>query len=198
VFSTPIIASVSGLIFVAELPDKSALASLVLSAKYRAGWVFTGVAAAFAVHALIAVAAGSLIAQLPRRPVEAVIGALFLAGAIALWRHADNADPDGDGTVGEPTADVGFTRVSTMAFSVIFLAEFGDLTQILCANLAAHYDAPIPVGIGAVLGLWAVALLAILGGKALLRVIPVGAVVRVACLAMTGFAAFSIYGALHR
>jgi putative Ca2+/H+ antiporter (TMEM165/GDT1 family) len=200
VFSTPIIASVFGLIFVAELPDKSALASLVLSAKYRAGWVFTGVAAAFAVHAMIAVAAGSLIAQLPHRPVEAVVGALFLAGAIALWRQAGTAgstDHDGEGTLGEPPADVGFTRVSTMAFGVIFLAEFGDLTQILCANLAAHYDAPIPVGIGAVLGLWAVALLAILGGKALLRVIPVGAVVRVACLAMIGFAALSIYGAVQ-
>jgi putative Ca2+/H+ antiporter (TMEM165/GDT1 family) len=189
----PIIAAVFGLIFVAELPDKSAIASLVLSTKYRPRWVFIGVAAAFALHAVIAVAAGSLIAQLPRRPVEAIVGTLFLGGAIALWRRT-NSDDDEE-TVGEPPANVGFARVSAMAFSVIFLAEFGDLTQILCANLAAHYDSPIDVGIGAVLGLWAVALLAILGGKALIRVIPVTGIVRIACLAMVGLAIYSIYGA---
>jgi putative Ca2+/H+ antiporter (TMEM165/GDT1 family) len=60
VLSTPIIASVFGLILVAELPDKSAIASLVLNTKHRASWVFTGVAAAFALHTVLAVAAGSL------------------------------------------------------------------------------------------------------------------------------------------
>lgn len=189
-----IIASVFGLIFVAELPDKTAIASLVLGTKYRASWVFTGVAAAFAIHVVIAVAAGALIAQLPRRPVEAMVGALFLVGAIGLWRRTTSDDED-EKTVGELPANAGFARVSSMGFVIIFVAEFGDLTQILCANLAAHYNAPLAVGIGATLGLLAVALLAILGGKALLRVIPVHAIVRITCLAMTVLAAYSIINA---
>jgi putative Ca2+/H+ antiporter (TMEM165/GDT1 family) len=195
VFDPLVIAPVFGLIFVAELPDKTAIASLILGTKYRASWVFAGVAAAFTIHVAIAVAAGSLIAQLPRRPVEAVVGLLFLAGAIALWRRSD--DEDDDEGVGELAADAGFRKVSSTAFAVIFVAEFGDLTQILCANLAAHYDAPLAVGIGATLGLWAVGLLAILGGKALLRVIPVHAIVRVACVAMAVLAAYSIISAVR-
>jgi Ca2+/H+ antiporter, TMEM165/GDT1 family len=196
VFDLLVIAPVFGLIFVAELPDKTAIASLILGTKYRSSWVFTGVAAAFAIHVAIAVAAGSLIAQLPRRPVEAVVGVLFLAGAIALWRRTDE-DEEEDEVVGELPADVGFRRVASTAFAVIFVAEFGDLTQILCANLAAHYNAAIAVGIGATLGLWAVGLLAILGGRALLRVIPVHAIVRVACVAMAALAAYSIFSAIQ-
>ena len=80
---------------------------------------------------------------------------------------------------------------------MIFVAEFGDLTQILCANLAAHYNAPVAVGIGATLGLWAVGLMAILGGRALLRVIPVHAIVRVACVAMAGLAVYSVVSAVR-
>ena len=190
-----IVAAVFGLVFVAELPDKTAIASLVMGTKYRASWVFTGVAAAFAIHVVVAVAAGSLLAQLPRRPVEAIVGALFLAGAIALWRQA-NSDHEEDDRVGELPADAGPVRVIGMAFAVIFVAEFGDLTQILCANLAAHYSAPIAVGIGATLGLWSVAGLAILGGRALLRVIPVRAVVRVACLVMIALAGYNIISAI--
>jgi putative Ca2+/H+ antiporter (TMEM165/GDT1 family) len=198
VFDLLVIAPVFGLIFVAELPDKTAIASLILGTKYRASWVFAGVAAAFAIHVAIAVAAGALIAQLPRRPVEAVVGVLFLAGAIALWRRTDEDDEEEeDEVVGELPADVGFRRVASTAFAVIFVAEFGDLTQILCANLAAHYNAPIAVGIGATLGLWAVGLLAILGGRALLRVIPVHAIVRVACVAMAALAAYSIFSAVR-
>ncbi|HEY7049636.1 MAG TPA: TMEM165/GDT1 family protein [Jatrophihabitantaceae bacterium] len=195
-FDPLVIAPVFGLIFVAELPDKTAIASLILGTKYRASWVFAGVAAAFAIHVVIAVAAGSLIAQLPRRPVEAVVGVLFLAGAIALWRRTDE-DEEVDETVGELPADAGFRRVTSTAFAVIFVAEFGDLTQILCANLAAHYNAPVAVGIGATLGLWAVGLLAILGGRALLRVIPVHAIVRVACVAMAALAVYSVFNAIR-
>jgi putative Ca2+/H+ antiporter (TMEM165/GDT1 family) len=195
VFDPLIIVPVFGLIFVAELPDKTAIASLILGTKYQARWVFTGVAAAFAIHVVIAVTAGAVIAQLPHRPVEAAVGVLFLLGAIALWRR--NEEEDDTESVGELPANVGFARVSAMAFGVIFLAEFGDLTQILAANLAAHYQAPIPVGIGAILGLWAVALLAILGGKALLRMIPVHAIVRTACLAMAALAAYNIISAIR-
>lgn len=82
-----VIATVFGLVFVAELPDKTAVAGLVLGARFPARWVFAGMAAAFLVHVVIATAAGSLLSLLPHRPVEAVVGALFLLGAVLIWRE---------------------------------------------------------------------------------------------------------------
>src|ERR1700759_999856 len=82
-----VIATVFGLVFVAELPDKTAVAGLVLGTKFPARWVFAGVAAAFLVHVVIATTAGSLLALLPRRPVEAVVAVLFLLGAVLIWRE---------------------------------------------------------------------------------------------------------------
>jgi putative Ca2+/H+ antiporter (TMEM165/GDT1 family) len=192
-----VLASVFGLIFVAELPDKTAISALVLGAKYPGAWVFSGVAAAFAVHVVIAVAAGSVIGLLPHRPVEGIVGALFLFGAVVLWREVGSPPEEeeaGPGMPDEPAA--GFARVAAMAFGVIFLAEFGDITQILCANLAARYHSPLSVGVGAVLGLWGVGLLAIVGGKTLLRLLPVTTIARVAAVVMAGLAAYNIVEAV--
>jgi putative Ca2+/H+ antiporter (TMEM165/GDT1 family) len=192
-----VIATVFGLVFVAELPDKTAVAGLVLGTKFPARWVFAGVAAAFLVHVVIATAAGSLLALLPRRPVEAVVAALFLLGAVLIWReglHREEADEEAVAAVAETA---GFARVATLAFGVIFLAEWGDLTQILTANLAAKYHEPLSVGIGAVLGLWAVGLLAILGGKTLLKVLPIKWITRIAAVAMVALAIFSIVEAIR-
>lgn len=188
-------ASVFALIFVAELPDKTAISALVMGARYPGAWVFTGVAAAFAVHVAIAVAAGSAIALLPHRPVAFIVGMLFLIGAVLLWREVGSPDEPEQAEGGPPEPPAGFARVAGMAFGVIFLAEFGDLTQILCANLAARYHTPLSVGLGAVLGLWAVGLLAILGGKSLLRLLPVAAIARAAAVVMAGLAAYNIFDA---
>ena len=59
------------------------------------------------------------------------------------------------------------------AFGVIFLAEWGDLTQVLTVNLAARYHAPLAVGLGALLALSAVAGVAVAGGQGLLRLVNV-------------------------
>ena len=194
-FDLAVIATVFGLIFVAELPDKTAVATLVLATKYPARWVFSGIAAAFVVHVVIAVAAGSLIALLPRRPVEAVVGVLFLVGAVLLWREASGDDEEED-EADEVPEDAGFFKIAGLGFGVIMVAEFGDLTQILTANLAAKYSDPLSVGLGAVLALWAVALVAIFGGKTLLRVIPIVWIVRVAAVVMVGLAAYSFVTAI--
>src|SRR5215468_1218752 len=92
--SLAIAATVFAVIFPAELPDKTALASLVLGSRYRPAWVFAGVAAAFAVHVGLAIAAGSLLALLPHRPLEVVVAALFALGAVLLLRgrHDDGGD----------------------------------------------------------------------------------------------------------
>ncbi|GAB2790054.1 TMEM165/GDT1 family protein [Streptomyces chlorus] len=183
-------AVVFGVVFLAELPDKTALAGLVLGTRYRASYVFAGVAAAFAVHVALAVAAGSVLTLLPQQLVQAITGALFLGGAAMLLFKKD----DGEEEVRNPK-DQSFWKVSGAGFMLILVAEFGDLTQIMTANLAARYDDPLSVGLGAVLALWAVAGLGIVGGKALMKRVPLKLITRIAALLMLGLGVWSLWGA---
>ncbi|GHF34364.1 UPF0016 family membrane protein [Streptomyces mashuensis] len=190
-FSITVAALVFGVIFLAELPDKTALAGLMLGTRYRASYVFAGVAAAFAVHVALAIAAGSVLTLLPHRLVQAVVGVLFLAGAaMLLWKKDDDEDE------APRPADQSFWKVSGAGFMLILVAEFGDLTQIMTANLAARYDDPLSVGLGAVAALWAVAGLGIVGGRTLLRVVPLKLITKVAALVMLALAGFSLYEAV--
>ncbi|OKK19397.1 hypothetical protein AMK16_14845 [Streptomyces sp. CB00455] len=190
-FSFSILAIAFGVVFLAELPDKTALAGLMLGTRYRASYVFAGVAAAFAVHVALAIAAGSVLTLLPHRLVQAVVGVLFLAGAALLLLKKD----DGEEEV-KPPADQSFWKVSGAGFMLILVAEFGDLTQIMTANLAARYDNPVSVGIGAVLALWAVAGIGILGGRTLMKYVPLRLITKVAAAVMAALAAFSLYEAI--
>jgi putative Ca2+/H+ antiporter (TMEM165/GDT1 family) len=199
VLDIAVISTVFALIFVGELPDKTAVAGLVLGTRFPWRWVFAGVAAAFLSHVIIAVAAGSLLTLLPRRPVEVVVAALFLIGAVLVWREGR-----GDGEQEQEAAEVadvpqaaGFWRVASLGYGVIFVAEWGDLTQILTANLAAKYQDPLSVGLGAVLGLWAVGLLAILGGTTLLRLLPLEWITRVAAAVMVALGVYSVVNAVQ-
>jgi Ca2+/H+ antiporter, TMEM165/GDT1 family len=191
-FSLTVAAIVFGVIFLAELPDKTALASLILGARYRAGYVFAGIAAAFAVHVCVAVAAGSLLTLLPHRWVQGVVGVLFLAGAAALLFHRGEVADD---SAREPK-DQSFWKVAASGFTLILVAEFGDLTQIMTANFAARYDDPLAVGAGALLALWAVAALGIVGGKALMKRVPLRLITRVAAAVMVVMAGLSLYEAI--
>ncbi|WP_055598087.1 TMEM165/GDT1 family protein [Streptomyces hirsutus] len=184
-------AVVFGVVFLAELPDKTALAGLVLGTRYRASYVFAGVAAAFAVHVALAVAAGSVLTLLPQQLVSAITGALFLGGAAVLLFKKD----DGDEEIRKPE-DQSFWKVSGAGFMLILVAEFGDLTQIMTANLAARYDDPLSVGLGAVLALWAVAGLGIVGGKALMKRVPLKLITRIAALLMLGLGVWSVWEAV--
>jgi putative Ca2+/H+ antiporter (TMEM165/GDT1 family) len=154
-------------------------------------------AAAFFSHVVIAVAAGSLLTLLPHRAVEAVVAALFLLGAVLIWREGLEDEEVKEADVRATPEAAGFWKVASLGYAVIFLAEWGDLTQILTANLAAKYHDPISVGVGAVLGLWTVALLAILGGKTLLKVLPIKWITRIAALVMITLAIYSITEAIR-
>jgi Ca2+/H+ antiporter, TMEM165/GDT1 family len=192
--SLAIVATVFVVIFFAELPDKTALASLVLGSRYRPLYVFAGVAAAFAVHVGLAIAAGSLLTLLPHRPLEIVVAAAFAAGAVLLLRGRPETESDEAVELhGEAPS---FWRVAWMSFAVILVAEFGDLTQIATATLAARYHDPLSVGVGAALGLWAVAGVAIVGGRGLLKVIPLTWITRAAAAIMLVMAAISVVSAL--
>ncbi|WP_225821069.1 TMEM165/GDT1 family protein [Streptomyces naphthomycinicus] len=189
--SITVTALVFGVVFLAELPDKTALAGLVLGTRYRASYVFAGVAAAFLLHVVLAVAAGSVLTLLPQQIVHAVTGALFLGGAAMLLLKKDEDDEE----IKKP-ADQSFWKVAGTGFMLILVAEFGDLTQIMTANLAARYDDPVSVGLGAVLGLWAVAGLGIVGGKALMKRVPLRLITQIAALVMLALGVWSLYEAV--
>jgi putative Ca2+/H+ antiporter (TMEM165/GDT1 family) len=182
-----------GVVFLAELPDKTAIASLILGTKYRPAWVFAGVATAFLLHVALAVAAGSLLSLIPHRPLQAIVAVLFLLGAVLMLRSHGKEEGEEEAEEAPDLGDnAGFAKVAWVSFGVIMVAEFGDLTQIVTANLAAKYGDPLAVGIGATLGLWAVGLLAILGGRGLLKVLPLHVIVRVAAAVMVVLALVSL------
>lgn len=157
------------LIIPAELPDKTFIATLVLSTRYRPVIVWLGVSAAFAVQTTIAVAAGQVLALLPETPVLLVTAALFAIGAVLMIRGAGDVDP-GEGEVEETemvdaVVRKGHGRAFTVSFLVLFAAEWGDLSQLTTASLSAKYDAPVEVWLGAWLALTLVAGLAALAGR---------------------------------
>jgi Ca2+/H+ antiporter, TMEM165/GDT1 family len=169
--SLSVLFAVIPVIFLGELPDKTMFASLVLATKGRPVMVWLGAAAAFAVHVAIAVSVGvALFTILPHRAVDAVVALIFLAGAGLAIREArkERQHQDREEPLTGETAP-GHRRSVLTAFLVIFIAEWGDLTQILTANLAARLHSPFSVAIGSVLALWAVAALAVVSGRGLLR-----------------------------
>ena len=181
-------------VLVAELPDNSGLASLVLGTRYqRAGAVFAGAAAAFAVHVVVAVTCGSLLGLLPHRIVQIAVAVVFLAGAVLVLR-GDSGDED---EARLKASAAGFWAVAATSFGVILLAELGDLSDIVIADLAARYHDPVPVGIGSVLALWSVVALAIVGGRGLQRILPLRWIARLAALAMVVMAGFTLAEALR-
>lgn len=168
------------IILLAELPDKTALASLVLGTRYRPGPVLAGIGAGFTVHVALAVLAGSLLGLLPHRLLQVVTAALFLITAgVLFFRKPPSGEEDA------PQRDAqGFWPVAATGFVVIGVAEFGDLTQMVIANLVARYHDPIAVGVASVLAMWTVSVVAVLGGRNLLRLIPFTLVTRMAVTLM--------------
>lgn len=165
-----------GTVFVAELPDKTMVASLVLTTRTRRPLaVWTGVVSAFVLHVALAVTIGSLLRRLPDRPVQVVVGLLFLAGGVILLRSGDG-DDDVEGDLVRPT----FLRVAAVSAAAVGLAEFGDLTQLATAGIATRYDAPVAVALGAWCALATVAALAVTAGSWIVRRVPLDVVRRVA------------------
>jgi putative Ca2+/H+ antiporter (TMEM165/GDT1 family) len=190
-----IIALVFGVVFIAELPDKSMFASLALSARYRKSYVWLGAAAAFLVHVIIAVTAGRLLRLLPKQPLEIIVGLLFLAGAAFLLFGKDEDESDEKAKLAREADRYNhtFLKVFVTSFAVIFIGEWGDITQIVVANYAAKYHSALSVGIGAVLGLWTVAAVGIFLGSKLLDKVPARKVQKITGVILLIFAIFSIY-----
>jgi putative Ca2+/H+ antiporter (TMEM165/GDT1 family) len=178
----------------AELPDKTILACLILSSRYRPSVVFSGAAAAFLAQVIICVAAGGALSLLPHRVVEACAAAVFVLGAVLLWRQKEEKSDDDDG--GRDGLRHGFWPVFSTAFAVVFLAEFGDLTQFLTISLSARFHDPLAVGIGATLALWVAAGAAVTLGWRVLKLIPMRWLTRGAAVVMLALAGTSAYAAV--
>jgi putative Ca2+/H+ antiporter (TMEM165/GDT1 family) len=168
-----VVALAFGAIFVVELPDKTFIATLVMSTKMRPLFVWIGVALAFLVQTGVAVGLGKAAAFLPEQVVHVVAAVLFVIGAIILFREARSADAEEAETESEYAAkadsDLHGFRVIVTSFLVLFAAEWGDLSQLLTLSLVAKYDDPLSVFIGAWGALLAVSGLAVIVGRVLLR-----------------------------
>src|ERR1700677_1468652 len=154
-----LLASVFGVIFVAELPDKTALAALALATRHRPVPVLLGAASALTIQSAVAVGAGQLVSLLPPRPVHVASGLLFLVSAVLMWRRKEDDDEVADRDAR------GFWRSTWLVFAVVFVAEWGDLTQLATAALAARYAAPLSVFVGATSALWIVVAIAVFVGS---------------------------------
>jgi putative Ca2+/H+ antiporter (TMEM165/GDT1 family) len=187
-----VVVAVFPVIFLGELPDKTMLASLVMATRGRPRSVWLGAAAAFLVHVVIATTIGvALFRILPSTVLDVVVALMFLAGGIYALR---------EGTKDEEELiehEVTSHTIATTAFLVIFIAEWGDLTQILTANLAAHYHDALSVGIGATLALWSVAAIAVIGGQGLLRYVNVATIRKVTAVLLFVLAAVALVAAFR-
>ena len=158
--SLSLFATVFGVIFIAELPDKTALATLVLATRHKAMPVFIGAGLALTVQSIVAVLAGSLFAKLPSQYVHIGSGILFIVCALLMWLRKEDHEE-----AAEEKAKAGFWRVLWTVFAVVFIAEWGDLTQIGTAAFEARYHAWLTIMLASVAALWCVAALAVFVGN---------------------------------
>jgi Ca2+/H+ antiporter, TMEM165/GDT1 family len=175
------------LVLPVELPDKTLFASLVLATRFPPLPVFVGVGTAFGLQVAIAVTAGSLLSLLPDALVSGVVAVLFLIGAALLWRSA-NEGPENADDVAEGKEAHSFLKVAAISFGVLFAAEWGDLSQLATAGLAARLDDPVSVFVGAWAALLTVSALAVFLGKKLADRLPVALIRRVAAVLFLVFA----------
>jgi Ca2+/H+ antiporter, TMEM165/GDT1 family len=182
------------LVLPVELPDKTLLATLVLSTRYRPLPVLLGVSAAFAVQCAIAVTAGQLLTLLPERVVAGIVAGLFAVGAVILLRGAAE-EPDEQVTA--ERAGRSTLAVAATSFGVLFAAEWGDASQLATAALTARYSDPVSVFAGSFVALVLVATLAVLLGGVITRKVPLRLVQRVAGLLFAVFALVALWETVH-
>ena len=200
-FTLATAAIVFGAIFLVELPDKTFIATLVLATRFRPLFVWIGVSLAFLVQTLVAVSVGGLLAQLPRTPVEIFAAGMFLLGGILLLRGASKADEEEKEAEEEFSHKGAATAVGLKAigvsFGVLFLAEWGDLSQILTATLVLRYHEPVSVFVGAFLALVTISGLATILGRVLLARVKLATIRRVGggvCLLLAAVTLLEIVG----
>lgn len=182
----------------AELPDKTFIASVVMSSRHRALPVWLGAASGLVLQALLGVVAGRLLALLPHRVVEGIVSGLFLlGGAYLLVTRERVVEASGEelGAAAEVTASP--LKVAMTAFGVVAVAEFGDLTQVVIANLSARSRDPLSVFVGAGVAFVAISGVGVALGRTLVRHVPLALVRRISGVILIGLGLYSLVGALR-
>jgi putative Ca2+/H+ antiporter (TMEM165/GDT1 family) len=204
-------AATFAVVILAELPDKTFLSTVLLSSRHRPLPVWLGAAAGLVAQAGVAVLAGRLLALAPHRVVAAVVAGLFVAGAAYLLAsRAAAVDARGAAIASDEErlleTDAGLSpagrrrgpssaRITAITFAVIALAEFGDLTQIVIANLSARSRDPLSVFAGAALAFVVVSGVGVAVGRAITRLVPLDAVRKVSGLILLGLGIWSAVAA---
>jgi putative Ca2+/H+ antiporter (TMEM165/GDT1 family) len=190
-------ATTFALVIPAELPDKTFISCLVLSSRNPGLPVWIGAVLALVLQAGLAVVAGGLLALLPKLVVKSVVAALFLAGAVYLAVTTERLEHQRGETLaaGEEQSLArgrsSFWRVTAIAFGVVAIAEFGDITQVLIANLSAHYRDRPAVFIGAAVAFALVSVVGVVAGRTITRWVPLAVVRRLSAPALLGFGIYS-------
>jgi putative Ca2+/H+ antiporter (TMEM165/GDT1 family) len=174
-----------GLVFVAELGDKTQLAVVSQTCKYRHPWaIFLGASLALAMVTAIGAAGGEVLARVvPQSVLRTVAAAAFVVMGLLVAREAVKAgkegDPDGEacplpeGDQGDGSASSAWNwKAFTSTLGLLFVAELGDKTQLAVLSLASKSGTPGAVFLGGTLALTAVTGLGVLGGQGLCRLIP--------------------------
>lgn len=186
-----------GTIFLVELPDKTFIATLVLSTRYRPFAVWLGVGLAFGVQTVLAVTVGALATLLPDTVVRGAAAGIFLLGAVLLFRAAPGADEEEKEQEEEFSARATESRTGWRAvaasFLVLFTAEWGDLSQLLTISMVARFDERLSVFLGAWAALLTVSGLAVLAGRVLLRHLRLSVLHYVGAAVCLALATFTLY-----
>jgi len=172
--------SAFGLVFLAEIPDKTMFATLLLATRFpRRSAVWAGVTAAYSAHVVLAVTLGGLLARLPDEPLHYAVAMLFVAaGGYLVWDSLRTKE--GREIKNAATQPRSWGATFAAAAATIGVAEFADITQIATASLAATRDSAIAVGICAALALASVSGLAVVAGSALVQRVRLALIQRAA------------------
>jgi Ca2+/H+ antiporter, TMEM165/GDT1 family len=180
------------LMFLLELPDKTMIATIVMSTRARPSSIVVGASAGFVVQMALAVAAGSLLTLLPSHIKELIVALLFLGGAGYLL-FVSEKDVEAEGTrEGQSERPSSRGREILTAFTVIFVGEFGDLTQIQAANFSAKTHQPFEVFIASSLALIAISFVGAYGGKLLQRFVPLSKIRVIGGLIFAGLGVYTL------
>jgi putative Ca2+/H+ antiporter (TMEM165/GDT1 family) len=165
-------AGIFALMFVLELPDKTFVATVIMSTKARPAMVALGASLAMTVQMVLAVGAGSLLTLVPVHWKDLIVGLIFLAGAGYLLFVPESEEEEKGRREAALEKIASHWKEVTTAFVVIFIGEFGDLTQIQALNFEAKLHQPLEVFLAASSALICVSFLGAYSGRALQRVIP--------------------------
>ena len=180
--------TVFAVIAVAELPDKTMIATLLMGSRGDPFFVWIGCAAAFVVHVALAVLAGQLLLRLPHTALEIVITAIFALGAAWLLIVPEREEEERGEREARRERLNPQLAIALSAFGVILLGEFGDLTQLLTVNFVAKSHSPWSVAVGATAALLMVSAIGAFSGRSLLRIMPTSIIRRGGGVVLAGFA----------